>query len=168
MHHHGCVEDGLKPDRYQVFLLTCPAPLPFSFAAHPWIVTNRLGIVSRYGVSWRKETKPGEVAFGNHTCSGCRGHLHKDGKTPSEGCEVAPYLRRCWKGRIRKLIEGDADSLAARMADFMERSFDEYPYTERYSFVGPNSNTYIEWVLEHFPEFGMRLPWNAFGKGYKA
>lgn len=33
-----------------------------------------------------------------------------------------------------------------------------------YKLTGPNSNTYTQWVLNKFPEWDIKLPWNAFGK----
>lgn len=54
------------------------------------------------------------------------------------------------------------------MSEFIERSPDTYPHCNQYAFRGPNSNTYAQWVLNQFPESGFSLPWNAFGKGFKA
>lgn len=65
------------------------------------------------------------------------------------------------------MIEGDEGSLAAKMAEFIERSPETYPFKNQYRFRGPNSNTYAQWILNHFPETGMALSWNAFGKKYK-
>lgn len=151
----------LQKDAYQVFLFTCPATLPFSFATHPWFVVNRKGTVSRYGVSWRA-VKNEESSRGTY-----RGHLHLDSRSPEEGIGIFPFVERyVWHGRILNSIEGDDGSLAQRMADFIEQSFTTYPYAERYSLFGPNSNTYVAWVLDRFPESGMRLPWNALGKNF--
>lgn len=164
----GRVEDLIQKDKYQVFLLVCPATLPFSFATHPWFVVNNKCRVSRYGVSWRSANGSGKPLFGQHMCNGCVGHLHKDGRPPSEGIEIFPYSKNFfWRGRIVGSVEGDEGSLAARMVDFVEKSFSTYPYSETYKLLGPNSNTFVGWILEHFYESGMRLPWNAMGKNFR-
>ena len=62
------------------------------------------------------------------------------------------------------MIEGDENSLAAKMAEFIEHSPETYSHSKEYSLVGPNSNTYVQWILNMFPEFPAKLPWNAFGK----
>lgn len=160
-------EELIQKDTYQVFLMICPATLPFSIATHPWFVVNKRGIVSRYGISWRKAVARPEPLFGKHVCSGCVGYLHKDGCPPTDGIAVFPYVEKfLWKGHILSSITGEEGSLAARMTDFIEKSFTEYPFSDRYWLLGPNSNTYPAWVLAHFPESNMRLPWNAIGKNF--
>ena len=69
-----------------------------------------------------------------------------------------------FRSTLVKMIEGDEHSAAARMAEFIASSPQKYPHCHNYSQVGFNSNTYAQWVLNHFPDSGMRLPWNAFGK----
>ena len=70
-----------------------------------------------------------------------------------------------WKNvRLLGVVEGGEGSLAARMATIIENSPQSYSCCEKYSITGPNSNTYAEWVLDRFPECGLRLPWNSFGK----
>jgi len=58
-------------------------------------------------------------------------------------------------------------SEAQMMIEFIERSPNVYPHCEMYRFRGPNSNTYVQWVIDNFPNSGLQLPFNAFGKGYK-
>jgi len=42
------------------------------------------------------------------------------------------------------------------------------PFRNEYKiYPGPNSNTFIQWVLNHFPNSGLKLPRNAFGKNYR-
>ena len=145
----------LKNDRYQVFLFTCPATLPFSFSCHPWFVVNRRGVVSRWEVFWRPQEW--EARWG---------HLHKDFYTPLQGIAKFLFTEKYLWGEVTLLggIEGEENSLAARMAECIENSPHTYPYCYTYSLPGPNSNTYVQWVLDQFPESGMQLPWNAFGK----
>ncbi|OGI85903.1 hypothetical protein A3A01_01195 [Candidatus Nomurabacteria bacterium RIFCSPLOWO2_01_FULL_39_17] len=147
----------IKKDKYQVFILYSSATFPFFVVHHPWFVINRKGIISRWDVLHREY-------FGENSW----GHLHKDFFLPWQGIEMflsVPIFR--WKSNILNIIEGDENSPAAKMADFIEHSPQNYIYTQRYSFIGPNCSTYVEWVLDKFPEAKIKLPWNAIGKNFR-
>lgn len=159
--------DTLRDDsKYQVFLMVCPATLPFSLAAHSWLIVNRAGALAWYSVSWRRACEGAET-FSGHVCRGCTGHLHRDNHSFGEGIEVFPFTPRpLWGSGVASYVEGAKDSLADRMCAFIEQSLVNYPYT-KYSLLGPNSNTYPAWVVAQFPESGLCLPWNAVGKNYR-
>ncbi|MCR4328895.1 MAG: DUF3750 domain-containing protein [Patescibacteria group bacterium] len=143
----------VRKESTQVFLFTSPTNLPFSFASHPWFVINTHGVLSRW-----------EVLFRKTDWKTSWGHLHKDFFRPFQGIEVFPYIEGLfWNAKLLKEVEGD---VALRMAEYIESSPDMYPYNTRYFLTGPNSNTYTQWVLNHFPELDVTLPWNSFGKGY--
>lgn len=152
------LNDKVRKDRYQVFLFSCPAALPVSFASHPWFVVNRYGALSRWDVLLM-ERKNWKMRWG---------HLHKDFFLPFQGVEMFFFTDRYkWKHvRLLGVLGGDEGSLAHRMVELIERSPELYPSCEKYRLLGPNSNTYAQWVLNHFPECGLRLPWNSYGKGY--
>jgi NADPH-dependent 7-cyano-7-deazaguanine reductase QueF-like protein len=93
------------------------------------------------------------------------GYLHKDYFGPFEGIEIWPHYERYhWRGKVLDMITGDEFSVATDMVNLIESSFDKYPSIKTYSLLGPNSNTYTQWVLNQFPHVNIRLPWNAFGK----
>lgn len=164
------IEDLIDKDKYQVFLIRCPATLPFSFAAHTHLAVNRRGSFARYTISYHKARSDGKPLFAGsgHICKGCNQYLHRDDKSPAVGgVEVFPYVAHpLWTVRVADSLEGGEDSLAKRICDFLESSFAAYPYADRYSVFGPNSNTYTAWILNQFPDSGIKLPWNAFGKGH--
>jgi hypothetical protein len=84
---------------------------------------------------------------------------------PTEGIGMFPYsgiLR--WKSTLVDVVEGDQDSLADQMSAFIQNSPTAYPFSHTYRLLGPNSNSYTQWVLKKFPESGMKLPWNTIGK----
>lgn len=154
--------------KYQVFLMRCPATLPFSLAAHSWLIVNQMGVTKWYSVSWRKAREGAEV-FSGHVCRGCVGYLHWDSNAFGEGIDIFPFISGLlWRGRVVSFVEGHRGSLAARIAEFVESNFTSYPYSGRYGLTGPNSNTYPAWVLSHFPEAGLHMPWNAVGKNFRA
>jgi len=146
----------LKSDSYQVFLFTCPAFIPFNFARHSWFVINRKGIVSRW-----------EVNFAEEKGEGAWGHLTVNLWLPTQGISILPYMRAPrWKSSLIGRIEGSEDSLAQRMLAFIQNSPTLYPFCQEYRTLGPNSNSYTQWVLNKFPESAMHLPWSAIGKKF--
>ena len=148
----------IRSDLYQVFLLICPANLPLSFAAHSWFVVNQKGIVSRW-----------EVTFNARRRTLSWGHLNENLFPMFSGIEIIPFFDRpTWRGALLGSIQGNEGSSTQRMADFIARSRETYPFYHNYFITGPNSNTYTQWVLDHFPEFPAQLPKNAFGKGYSS
>lgn len=154
----------LKDDRYQIFLFASRAVLPFSFASHPWLVVNKKGRISRFGIAAKKDISTKHI-FGTIDDQENWGHIHKNKFPPFHGIWISPFSKKhFWKPKLMSFIEGGDNSLAERMATFIESSGTTYPFKERYSIFGPNSNTYVQWILNHFPESGMRLPWNSFGR----
>lgn len=140
--------------KYQVFLMYCFNVLPAFFATHPWFVINEKGKLSRYDVR-RIRTKEGETV-----------HINSIEPLSGIGLFSMKYPKR-WPARLAGLVEGDKGSLAYEMVEFIKISAKDYPYANRYSLLGPNSNTYAQWVLDHFPNFSGRLKWWSFGKGYR-
>lgn len=148
-------EKILDPNAYQVFFFCSPAAIPLAFACHPWIVINNKGVVSRYEVFWRPQKWHDRW-----------GQLHKNFYPPTQGLAVLPFTEKfTWK-RVSFLgyVTGEKGSLAEEMLHFVESSSETYPYRERYALHGPNSNTYVQWVLDHFKDAHIKLPWNAFGR----
>ena len=145
---------GLDKEKYQVFLFSCPANVPVQFARHSWFVVNRQGAVSRWEILQRVEQS--ETHWG---------HLYLNFSSPFRGIEILPFPSRFfWKAKLLGTIEGEE---AKRMAEFIEKAPNTYPYCRHYVLTGPNSNTFTQWVLNHFPEFSVKLPWHAIGKHYK-
>ncbi|MEK7612910.1 MAG: DUF3750 domain-containing protein [Patescibacteria group bacterium] len=148
------IESLIKTDKYQVFLFVGTATVPFNFAKHPWFVVNKRGVLSRWEVFWKPNRS--KTSWG---------HLHKDFYSPLQGIEMFFFSNKYfWKDSLLlNVIEGNENSIARQMAEFIENSPQTYPYCYQYALMGPNSNTYVQWVLNKFPESNMRLPWNSFG-----
>ncbi|MHB8860652.1 MAG: DUF3750 domain-containing protein [Minisyncoccota bacterium] len=146
-------EEFLDTERCQVLLFTCPANLPFSFARHSWLVVNNRGDVSRWEVLWKSQNGS---------------HLYKNFYAPLQGIAMFFFSEKyLWgRGRLLGYVEGSEGSLAEQMARLIESSLQVYPYRHMYSLMGPNSNTYVQWILNQFPQSGLRLPRNSFGKNY--
>lgn len=148
----------LKPDNLQVFLMICPGNIPFNFARHPFFVVNKRGVLSRWELLFRWDKQEPDW-----------GHIHLNFLPPFQGIGVFPFQKKFyWKADSIGSVEGEEDSTAKQIIDFLEKSPYTYPFRNHFFLTGPNSNTYVQWVLDHFPEFNVKLPWNSFGKDYKA
>jgi len=147
----------IKKDKYQVFIFTSLCSLPLFFAGHPWFVVNEKGIISRW-----------EVLHIKNYSQENWGHLHKDFFPSWRGLEMLwGFSDFHWGSKLLSVLEGEENSLVAMMVKFIEKSPENYPYCAKYSFLGANSDTYVQWILDNFPELKIKLPWNCFGKNYK-
>jgi Protein of unknown function (DUF3750) len=155
--HEDKFKKLIDTKQYQVFLFYCPANVPFAFATHPWFVINKKGSLQRW-----------EICYGKSLCKTSWGHLHLNYFPLFSGINIFPYFHKYyWKGKLLGHIEGDDTSIAKKVVDFIEKSNDTYPYNYKYSLRGPNSNTYVQWVINSFPGIKLKLPYNSIGKNYK-
>lgn len=136
-----------------VSLYICPGNIPCNVGTHSWFVINKGSTFARWEILFRKMDHPP-----------CWGHLYKDYFTPQQGIEIIPYTNWFfWKPHLLGKTEG---IVAKKLASLIERSPTTYPLCNTFFITGPNSNTYIQWILNQVPEFTVKLPWNAFGKNY--
>ena len=148
----------IKKDLYQVFLFESPIPRPFSFIVHSWIVTNNKGKINRWEV-WEFKKQ----------CKTSWGYVHLNLLKPWIGMNKG-YLGKGlrFKSRLLGKIEGEKGSVAGKMIKFIEKNAKNYKYSQEYEYVpGPNSNTFIQWIIDKFPKSKFKLGKNALGKGYK-
>jgi hypothetical protein len=144
-------------DKYQVFILSSPVPIPLNFAVHTWFVVNLKGEVHRWEFGY----------FRGSPCENEVGVL-KDFFRPTTGMNFYFWKSEPrFRSKLAAFIEGGDDSIARDMALFIEENSYSYPLKNIYRFKGPNSNTYMQWVLDKFPSSNLKLPFNSFGKGYK-
>lgn len=104
-------------------------------AVHHWFLIDDGNTVERWEV-WQKQNAGGIS----------RGHLHRNLKPPFENVRGGPTrLVQSWSGH-------EAEQIVKVLHD----SWHSYPYLNVYRYIpGPNSNTYIAWVLS---EAGVTLP----------
>ncbi|MBP7804787.1 MAG: DUF3750 domain-containing protein [Candidatus Pacebacteria bacterium] len=146
----------IDPTKYQVFLFTCPAHIPLNAFVHPWFVVNQKGTISRWEIRYKKNKMTGD-------------HLYKNDLPIFQGIEIFLFSKKFhWGATLVGSIVSDENGTAKKIADFITRSREVYPYCERYFLFGPNSDTYAEWILRNFPEWKIALPRNTIGKNYGA
>ena len=150
-------------DDYQVFVLGSKMSFPYTlFAIHAWFVTINKGVVERWDI-WGYKTK--------HKASW--GFLHKDLYPPMVGVRKHFFSKPDlnvprFKGKILQHLCGKEGSEVEKIVKFISKSYEKYPFTEKYNMImGPNSNTFPQWVMDHFPNSGLKLPFTAWGKNYK-
>lgn len=138
----------------QVFLIASPLPKPLQLAMHSWLVTNKSGLeVNRWEV-WQQK----------YQCSTSWGHVHKN-MLPAD-CGMNSFFihgkhGKRWNAQVLGKVEGD---LATEMIRFIEFEAPRYPFAQLYwAWPGPNSNTFVQWILNAFPECGLKLPKHALG-----
>ncbi len=140
---------------YKVSFYISPVYLPFSFAVHPWVIIEKDGNKNRFEIIHFNKQR------GEKNYLAC--NLY--GNDMEQGLPFWHNGRYYWKSRCIGSVSGHQDSLAEKMHYFIKNN--DYPYLDQYRFYpGPNSNTYIQWILDHFPEANIQLPWNSFGKKY--
>lgn len=154
------LEKLVDENKYQVFILSSPSPIPLSFARHTWFVTNKLGVLDRYEIFHKKDAKSS-----NPECVK-NGYLYKNYFAPFQGIEMFFYNeKKFWNAHFECDLEGD-QNLIKKVIETIEDSFVNYPYANKYNLLGPNSNSYPVWILNKFPELKVRLPRNAIGKNF--
>lgn len=148
---------GIKREKVAVFLLDSCLPFPIAFARHAWFVIQRGSRFDRWEFGkFQLGRQPG--GFG----------LYHNFLPPFSG-----LVQRVGGGAHGKRYPAVVRAFAERpeitepLARFIESKSHHYPGLEQYRYLGPNSNTYIQWVLNQFPELDWELPWNAIGKNYR-
>ena len=135
-------------DFVTVELWYAPLPRPLSpFAWHHWFVVRHGESAERWEV-WQRQNAGGEST----------GYIHKNLKRPESGVGGGPsVLLFTWRGAEAENIER-----------ILERSWTNYPHRLRYlAFPGPNSNTYVAWILRRAGLAGdaaLLLRWQAIGR----
>lgn len=74
---------------------------------------------------------------------------------------------RAWYGAAPRLIaELRGDAAEAVIPDLLQ-AVEDYPFSDRYvAWPGPNSNTFVAWVIRETPGLEVALPSHAVGKDY--
>ena len=124
------------------------APLPWigAIAWHYWFVVCDDTGRHRWEV-WQTKNAGGW----------CIGHVHRDLKHPDDGVGGGP-------SRLVRKWHGDNAVKIVRVLDRIRT----YPYCQRYRYwPGPNSNTFVAWVLRE-ADVDYRLGPKGFGRNYLA
>ena len=130
------------PSLLTVQLWAARIPGILAFAEHYWLEVRDGASEARWEVWQHRDA--GGVSWG---------HLHRDLLPRESGVGNGP-------GRLVAQWTGDE---AIRLRSVINASPTTYPWVDRYRlWPGPNSNTYVQWVLGR----GHVLGWRGFGKRF--
>ncbi|SFL82912.1 DUF3750 domain-containing protein [Marinobacter zhejiangensis] len=112
------------------------------FSLHTWIATKEAGADHYYVhevIGWRQNV------------------VHSHRSLPD----------RAWYGQPPQLIADIRGDEAQAAITNIHKAIAAYPYpTEYEAWPGPNSNTFVAWVIREVPELDVALPNHAIGKDY--
>ena len=75
---------------------------------------------------------------------------------------------RYWFGERPRLLKDVRGAAADKLIEDVDMAARTYPWPDTYTaFPGPNSNTFIAWIVRKVPDLGLDLPFSAIGSGYK-
>lgn len=125
-----------------VRLYSAPIPGLEAIATHPWFVVKAAG-ATRFD-RWELLSDAG----------GPYGHVRKNRMAPESGVGAGGVFI------VGELIGAEAEPVV----EFIEAQSPTYTCRDTYFFLGPNSNTYAQWILD---QTGWRLtmPASAIGAG---
>lgn len=112
------------------------------FAVHTWISTK----------------EPGADHYKVHEVTGWRRYVVNSGPQVPD---------RHWYGAAPTLYADIRGEEAAALIPDIEDAVSRYPWPEEYeAWPGPNSNTFVAWVIRETPGLDIALPNHAIGKDY--
>lgn len=77
------------------------------------------------------------------------------------------YPDRYWFGAKPKIVALLSGPKAALLIPKLRQAVVSYPYATSYrAWPGPNSNSFISYILRRVPSLGFRMPYNALGYDY--
>ena len=150
-----------KPGQYSVAVYTTPMSFPLHFTVHSWVEISNGFKTIRYDF-WAYP--------GMKTNTAKVGYIYENIFPRHLGTTFSPIIGA---GRIEKRqvgtkiaeISGGTNSSAHQLFLAIRKNAFRYPAYDRYNMIlGPNCNTYTQWLLQLVPEAGMTLPWHAWGK----
>lgn len=145
-------DENIVSPPISVELWYAPLPRPLSrFAWHHWFVVRAGSATDRWEV-WQSQNAGGESV----------GHVHKNLMAPERGVGGGDAVHVfTWRG-----------AEAENIVRVLERTRTHYPDRFRYlSFPGPNSNTFVAWVLRRAglaADAALLLKRQAIGRGWRS
>jgi hypothetical protein len=117
-----------------------------NFAIHPW-------------VAWKKSDDK------SYTIAHVTGWRVQRGLPAVTVREDLPD--RLWFDSVPEILDEHKGEKARRIIEHVESLIEKYPHRDTYTlYPGPNSNTFVAYLIRHTPELKIELPANAIGKDY--
>lgn len=151
-------------DTFTVSVYFTPMSFPFNFTVHTWVeLVSSDGEIHRFdfwGYSGLRAKHPNS------------GYVYKNLFPDHLGTTFSPIANpNEMSGRqigcLYDSVTGNGESVACRLSEAILECALKYPQRHSYNMIyGPNCNSYTQWLITLVPDSPLRLPWNAWGKGY--
>lgn len=156
---NSIIKKHSQDKKYHFFILNCNASFPISFAKHFWLITIYNWKINRFDIfHFKNKTNPDLW------------YMHKNFIEPASW--LKRYIRKTKKYRksyISFHISWSKWSLAYQIALFLNNNYNNYKFINKYNlFIWPNCNTFVQQILNKFPQIDFKLPRNAFGKNFNS
>lgn len=148
-------EKLIEKPGYHFFIFSCPAKIPVNYFVHTRIVTK--------APTWNINRR--EITHFKNKKHPSMGYLHQNFLDPWQG--ITKYLRTTknhFESRLVFHISGKKWSTAQKIIEFTNKEIPKYPYKKNYRRIRRNSNTFIQRIINNFPEIDIKLPKRAIGK----
>ena len=136
---------------------THPDALVRVYAANVW------GIRGRFAVhSWIATKALGAQHYNIYQVIGWQLRRTGSARSITQGRPDRP-----WFGSPPILLHEVVGKAAEPLIGDIQSAAQSYPYPAEYKMLpGPNSNSFIQWILLEVPQIGFSLPTKAIGKGW--
>lgn len=134
-----------------------PEALVRVYAANVW------GLRGRFAVhSWIATKAVGAQHYNIYQVIGWQLRRTGSARSITQGRPDKP-----WFGSPPILLHEVAGASAEPLIGEIQKAAQSYPYPDKYTMLpGPNSNSFIQWILLEVPEIGFSLPMKAIGKSW--
>ncbi len=155
----------MDSQEYKVSVYYSRMPFPLTPWVHCYVVTKFQDTINRYEVfhPLTINDHPGQY----------KGSIYKNVFRQRDGMKYYPTLKldslHRFIGKEYSTITGVVESQAHKLYQFINNGgLMKYPCAHKYDMIwGPNSNSFIQWVIDQVPDNGLHLPHSAWGKKYK-
>ncbi|MFM2423680.1 MAG: hypothetical protein RLZZ70_65 [Candidatus Parcubacteria bacterium] len=147
---------------YTVSVYATPMSFPLNFTVHTWIEITDGRTIDRYDF-W---------GYPGLTTIPARGYIYKNLFPNHLGTTLSPFTdpnvtHKRQLGKIITAKSGGKGSVAEQLYQAIRQEALNYPHAHKYNMIlGPNCNTYTNWLFNLVPEAKLQLPWYAWGKNY--
>jgi hypothetical protein len=148
---------------YSVFVYATPMSFPLHFALHTWVEISDGATSERFDL-WAYPKL--------HTTAEKQGYVYKNLFPNHVGTTFSPIARaddltKRQPGHIISSCSGYVHSIAYQLYVAIQSQALDYPLAHHYNMVlGPNCNTYTNWLINLVPNTPLILPFRAWGKNY--
>ena len=136
---------------------THPEPLVRVYAANVWGVRGRFAVHT-----WIATKAKDAETYTIYQVIGWQLRRTGTARSITQGNPDRP-----WFGSPPVLLHEIEGARAGPLVDKIQAAAESYPYPNEYRMLpGPNSNSFIQWILLEVPEIGFSLPAKAIGKSW--